>query len=149
MIRAQRGQIGIPARSLNGLLLTWVGRLGWPFPRLVVLRVHGRRTGRLHRTPLLILPHAGERYLVAPRGRTSWALNLRAAGWGELLRGRRRERIAAVDVTGAEREAVLAAYLRSYGWLTRRLFGVERRPDARTIAAIAERHPVFRLEARP
>jgi deazaflavin-dependent oxidoreductase (nitroreductase family) len=141
-------RVGVPARALNGLLMLWVGRLGLPFPRVAVLRVHGRRTGRLHSVPLLIGRHEGARYLVAPRGRTDWALNLRAAGWAELTRRRRTERITATDVVGDERIAALTAYIRSYGWLTRRLFGLPRRPDPERIAAIAVHHPVFRVTDR-
>lgn len=141
-------RVGVPARALNGLLMLWMGRLGLPFPRAAILRVHGRRSGRLHSVPLLIGRHDGARYLVAPRGRTDWALNLAAAGWGELIRRRRAERVTAVPVDGDERIAALTAYIQSYGWLTRRLFGLPRRPDADRIAAIAPHHPVFRIATR-
>jgi deazaflavin-dependent oxidoreductase (nitroreductase family) len=136
---------GVPARAMNGLVALLVGRIGLPLPRTRLLRVHGRRTGKLHSVPVLFLPHAGGRYLVAPRGRTDWALNLRAAGWGELIRGRRVERIDAVAVSGTERRAALEAYISAYGWLTRRLFGLPRRPSAEQIDAIAPHHPVFRI----
>lgn len=148
MISHGRRRVGVPARALNGVLMLWVGRLGLPFPRASVLRVHGRRSGRLHSVPLLIGRHDGERYLVAPRGRTDWALNLQAAGWGELTRRRRTERITAVTVDGDERLAALTAYIRSYGWLTRSLFGLPRRPGPERIAAIAPHHPVFRIASR-
>ncbi len=140
-----RSRGGIPPRLLNAPIALLVGRLGIPFPGLRMLRVHGRRTGRLHSVPVLVLRAGGRRYLVAPRGRTDWARNLEAAGWGELIRGRHIERVAAAPVTGDERERAIAAYLRRHGRLTHRLFGVGRRPDAATIAAIAPRHPVFRL----
>ena len=84
--------------------------------------------------------------LVAPRGETEWTRNLRAAGWGELMRGRRIERVRAVEVEGRERQRALRAYLRRYGWLTRRLFdlppGALRGEDLRRIAP---QHAVFRL----
>lgn len=148
MISHGRRRVGVPARALNGVLMFWVGRLGLPFPRASVLRVHGRRSGRLHSVPLLVGRDDGQRYLVAPRGRTDWALNLQAAGWGELIRRRRTERITAVPVDGEERLAALSAYIRSYGWLTRRLFGLPRRPERERIAAIAPHHPVFRIATR-
>lgn len=147
MITADGGP-GIPARAFNGVIALWIGRLGLPLPRVALLRVHGRRTGRLHEVPVLVGRSRGSRYLVAPRGRTDWARNLAAAGWGELRGGRRTERIAALAVEGAERERAIAAYLRSYGWLTRRLFGVSRRPGRERIAAIAPRHPTFRIRAK-
>src|SRR5450759_1173558 len=46
------------------------------------LSVRGRRTGRWHTVPVAVLDHDRERYLLAPRGETDWALNLRASGTG-------------------------------------------------------------------
>lgn len=152
MISAGRGP-GVRARALNGVLMLSVDRLGLPVPALRVLRVHGRRSGTLRSVPLLVLRQRGDgdgrRYLVAPRGRTDWARNLESAGWGELGRGGRFERVRAVPVAGAEREEAIAAYLRRFGWLNRRVFGVERRPGPERIAQIAPHHPVFRLEPQP
>ena len=89
MIAPRRRGPGVPARALNRAVSLWVGRLGLPAPSVRMLRVHGRRTGQLQTTPLLVL-HLGDfRYLVAPRGETDWARNLRSAGWGELMKGRR------------------------------------------------------------
>lgn len=149
MITAGRGP-GVRARALNGVLMLAVDRMGLPVPALRVLRVHGRRTGTLHRVPLLVLRRRpeGSRYLVAPRGRTDWARNLASAGWGEIGRGGRFEPVRAVVVTGPEREAAIADYLRRFGFLNRRVFGVERRPAPERIAQIAPHHPVFRLEPR-
>ena len=46
------------------------------------LRVRGRTSGEWRTTPVNLLSHDGERYLVAPRGETQWVKNLRAAGEG-------------------------------------------------------------------
>ena len=142
-------RLGVPARSLNGVIRVLVGTLGVPLPRCSVLRVHGRNSGKLREVPLLIGYHRGSRYLVAPRGNTEWARNLAAAGWGELVRGRRVERISARQVEGAERVNAIAAYLASYGWLTRKLFGLPRRPGRERLAQIAPGHPTFRISSRP
>ena len=144
MISARRGP-GVPARALNGTIALLVGRLGLPVPALRMLRVHGRRTGRLRTTPVLVLRHGGRRYLVAPRGRTGWSRNLAAAGWGELTRGRHVERFRASEVTGAERDAAVAAHVRRFGWLTGRFFDLPRRPTTAQAATVAGRHPVFRI----
>lgn len=145
MIRAPRGGAGIPARAVNGLASLVVGRLGVPVPAVRILRVHGRRTGRLRTTPVVVLRHDGARYLVAPRGRTDWSANLGAAGWGELMRGRSAERVTATPVTGDEEAAAVAAYVRRFGWLTGRFFDLPRRPTPAQAAKVAGRHPVFRL----
>ena len=70
--RARRSGAGAQPR-----VSLWVGRLGLPAPAVRMLRVHGRRTGQLRTTPLLVLHLGGFRYLVAPRGETDWARNLR------------------------------------------------------------------------
>ena len=147
MIAPRRRGPGVPARALNRAVALWVGRWGLPAPAVRMLRVHGRRTGALQTTPVLILQTAGFRYLVAPRGQTDWARNLRAAGWGELMKGRRVERVTATEVDGDERVAAVDAYVRRFGWLNRRFFNVSRGEGREGVRRIAGRHPTFRLGA--
>lgn len=147
MIAPRRRGPGVPARALNRAVALWVGRLGLPSPAIRMLRVHGRRTGRLQTTPVLVLRLGGFRYLVAPRGETDWARNLRSAGWGELMRGRRVERVRATEVDGDERAAAVAAYVRRFGWLNRRFFDVRRGEGLEGARRIAGRHPTFRIGA--
>lgn len=135
----------MPARALNGVMALAIGRLGLPLPRLWMLHVRGRRGGRARPVPVFLLHLRGRRYLVAPRGETGWARNLRATGRGELRRGRRRRRFAAEEVHGEEREAAVAAYVRRFGWLTGRFFALPRGPTHHDVREIAGRHPTFRL----
>ena len=98
--------------------------------------------------PVNVLPYGGSRYLVAPRGETQWVRNLRAAGEGELLLGRRRERFRAAEVPVAEREPILRAYLRRWQWEVGRFFGgVGPDSAAEELAQVAGDHPVFRIES--
>lgn len=99
--------------------------------------------------PILVVPMDGARYLVAPRGTTGWTLNLCADPHCVLSRGRRQQHASAVDVADDRRAGVIAEYLRRYGWLTRKLFGVSRRPGPEEIRHLARTHPVFRLDAPP
>jgi hypothetical protein len=54
-----------------------------------VLEVNGRTSGEPRRTPVNLLTLDQTRYLVAPCGQTQWMRNLRAAGKGQLLLGKR------------------------------------------------------------
>ena len=79
------------------------------------LTVRGRKTGKAYTVPVLPLDHDGKHYLVAPRGNTQWARNLRAVGQAELkVRGRRR-RVSATELPPAERKPMVDAYVQQYG----------------------------------
>lgn len=62
------------------------------------LAVRGRRSGEWRTVPVNMLELDGQRYLVAPRGDTHWARNLRASGRGELRTRRGAEEFDAVEV---------------------------------------------------
>ena len=44
-----------------------------------VLEVRGRKSGEIRRTPVNLLTHEGQQYLVSPRGEGQWVRNVRAA----------------------------------------------------------------------
>lgn len=68
--------------------VTWITRHGISLLGSRVLSVRGRKSGEVRSVPVNLLPFAGERYLVAPRGQTQWVRNLRVAGEGRLRVGR-------------------------------------------------------------
>jgi deazaflavin-dependent oxidoreductase (nitroreductase family) len=108
------------------------------FGRDPVLFVRGRRSGKRRAVPMdPPFEHEGTRYLVSPLGDGHWARNLRAAGAGELRIGRRRERFRAVELEGAERDAIVTAYATSITCGCRTY--MRRLPNPAD-------HPVFRLE---
>jgi deazaflavin-dependent oxidoreductase (nitroreductase family) len=111
-----------------------------------VLEVPGRRSGLPRRTPVNLLTVDGTRYLVAPRGHTQWARNLRASGEGALLLGRRRERFAATELADDDKPAVLRAYLARWRWEVGSFFGgVGPGSSDAELRRIAPNHPVFRV----
>ena len=121
-------------------------RLGISVAGSRVLEVPGRKTGAPRRTPVNLLELDGERYLVAPRGNTQWARNLRAAGSGRLLVGRRSESFAATEVADDDKVPVLRAYLRRWKWELGIFFeGVGPDSPGDELRRIAPRHPVFRI----
>jgi deazaflavin-dependent oxidoreductase (nitroreductase family) len=115
-----------------------------------VLEVRGRKTGEPRRTPVNLLTLHGDRYLVAPRGHTQWVRNLRVAGEGDLLLGRRRERFAGAEVPDAEKEPILRAYLARWKWEVGQFFGgVDANSPSEELRRIAPDHPIFRVETPP
>jgi deazaflavin-dependent oxidoreductase (nitroreductase family) len=111
-----------------------------------VLEVRGRRSGEPRRTPVNLLEFEGSRYLVAPRGETQWARNLRASGEGNLLVGRHSEPFTARELEDAEKPALLRAYLERWAWEVGAFFdGVGPKSSEEQLREIAPKHPVFRL----
>ncbi len=103
------------------------------------LAVRGRRSGAVHRVPVIPVDVEGVRYLVSPRGETDWARNLRAAGEGELQSRKETQAFRATELPVAERPPVITAYRAVAGRAVRSFF--EKMPDPGD-------HPVFRLEDR-
>lgn len=121
-------------------------RIGLPLAGSRVLAVRGRSSGEWRTTPVNPLRVAGERYLVAPRGHTQWVRNLRAAGGGELRKGRGVETFRAVEVADADKPPILREYLRAWAWEVGRFFeGVDASSSDEKLLEIAPGFPVFRL----
>ena len=65
---------------------------------IYLLKVRGRKSGKLYSTAVNLLEVDGKQFLVAPRGRTQWVRNAEAAGEVTLKRGpRRRFRLRLLD----------------------------------------------------
>lgn len=136
-------------RNVFNRLVAGLTRLGVSVWGSRLLEVAGRTSGLPRRTPVNLLELRGERYLVAPRGHTQWVRNLRSAGEGALLLGRRREPFAATELPDGEKEPVLRAYLRRWQWEVGSFFsGVDADSPAEELRRIAPDHPVFRIVAR-
>lgn len=102
-----------------------------------LLTVPGRRTGAPRKVALLPVEVDGTTYLLSQYGVSEWVRNLRAAGRGELHRKGRATACTAVEVDGAERDAVIVAFHAK----TPKQFtsDFDQRPDPAD-------HPTFRLE---
>ena len=112
-----------------------------------ILAVPGRRSGEWRRTPVNLLILEGQRYLVAPRGHTQWVRNLRAAGEGRLLVGRRSEKFRAAEISDDARPPILRAYLRKWRFEVGVFFGgVGPEATDEELRRIAPDHPVFQIE---
>ena len=136
-----------PASRLNLLVL----RLGLKIGTQHILSVPGRMTGRMRSTPVSAVTLDGVRYVVSGEG-LAWAKNARVAGWGELLRARRRERVSLTELPPDERGPILRAFWyqvpagRSF---IARLFGLAPDASADDFEAAAPSCPVFRVGPLP
>jgi deazaflavin-dependent oxidoreductase (nitroreductase family) len=134
MVEPTTGRYVRSGWTMTHLVNPIVGRLGGT----LVLIVAGRTTGEPRIVPLgAPFEAAGVLHLVGGGGETHWARNLRAAGHGQIrLRGTTRP-FRAIELDGAERDRIVAAYRAKLG---RRAEGFFRElPDAAD-------HPVFRVE---
>ncbi|HEY3718490.1 MAG TPA: nitroreductase/quinone reductase family protein [Jatrophihabitantaceae bacterium] len=102
------------------------------------LSVPGRSSGQWHTTPVAVLDHEGQRYLVSYRGESHWARNLRASGHGRLQRKRQVEEITVTEVPVEERPPLLEAYGARFGKMP--TVG----PVLRALPDPAD-HPIFRI----
>ncbi len=131
-------------RRAGNVFVRCLLRVGLGPRHTYLVSVPGRRTGRLHSTPVTLVEEASRRWLVAPYGEVSWVRNARAAGRVTLSRGGRSERVATFEMEPAEAAPILRRYIAQVP-ITRPYFDVG--PDSSLDAFLEEapRHPVFRV----
>ena len=133
-------------RNVFNKIVVGLTRIGISLWGSRIPRGAGTQKRRAAARPLNMLSVDGARYLVAPRGQTQWVRNLRVAGEGQLLVGRRRERFVASEIADAEQEPILRAYLKRWKWEVGVFFGgVEARPHRAT--TFTGSHPTIRSSA--
>jgi deazaflavin-dependent oxidoreductase (nitroreductase family) len=123
-------------------------RMGLAFFTFHLLSVAGRRSGRMRTTPVSPFAVDGRRYVLS-LGQTEWVRNARAAGEGVLSRGRRRRRVALVEIHGAERARIAREFPRQvpHGAQMFAQMGVVAAPAGPDeLAAAADRLTLFRLD---
>ena len=110
------------------------------------LAVRGRRTGAWQVVPVNLLELDGASYLVAPRGDTQWARNLRTAGGGEFRLGARVRQFTATEVADDAKPPVLRAYLQRWAFEVAAFFpGVTATSSDAELRAVAGGYPVFQV----
>ncbi|MGP8163814.1 MAG: nitroreductase/quinone reductase family protein [Acidimicrobiales bacterium] len=130
---------------LNGVVVL-AARLGVSLRGTRALRVRGRATKAWRTVPVHLLVLDGERYLVAVRGETEWVRNIRVAGEGELVIGRRVEPFVVEEIADPDKAEILRAYLRRWGAEVAASFdGVKAESPEDELRRIAPQHPVFKI----
>jgi len=142
-----------PARTrvLNPIT-TSLMRMGLrPDPRMALLTIRGRKTGRERTVPIGVFERAGPKYIVAAFGEVNWVLNLRARGAVTITQGKHQATYAAEQVQGEEAALVLRDCLRAYlpsplaGPMLRQRISIAADAPLEALAVEARRTPVFRL----
>jgi deazaflavin-dependent oxidoreductase (nitroreductase family) len=137
------------ARIVNPLVALLTGGLGVDLKGTCVLAVRGRVTGDWRSTPVTPVTWSGDRYLVAPRGETHWARNLRASGEARLTFRGRTDTVRVEEVPDGEKAAILRTYLGALPREVGRFFpGVDPGAPDHAFARLAPRYPVFRIVSR-
>ena len=136
-------------KPLNKVLMA-VQRTGLGMKELPVLTVPGRRSGKPRSTPLSVLEHEGQRFLLEGFPGADWARNVRSAdGRATLTTGKRHEQVRLVELDAQEALPVLRL------WPVRIADGAKIMADAGVVEAVtpeafeavAGRCGVFRIEA--
>jgi deazaflavin-dependent oxidoreductase (nitroreductase family) len=117
--------------------------------RWVTLEVVGRRTGRVTRFPLGMADWQGNWYLVSMLGHDcNWVRNVRAAGGRVTIRHGRARHRRLVEIPVDERAPIIKRYLQKVPG-ARPHNPVDRNASLAEFEAIAQRYPVFQVEALP
>lgn len=136
-----------PIRRAFDTVMVALARRGIARGGISTLTVVGRTSGEPRVVPITPITVNAQRYLVAPYGPVAWVQNLRSAGGEGTLRfGKRLERISAVEVDAATAAPVLKMYLQQIP-IVRSQFSVGPDDPESAFEAIADRHPVFELNA--
>lgn len=132
--------------ATTALLRAGVRLVGFGRLPTYLLTVRGRKSGQPRTTPITVVPHGGERYVLAPYGAVDWVRNLRAAGEATLTRGRRAEHIRATELPAAEAGRVLRAFIES-GNPIGRAFGITAASSREEFERATTTHPIFLLRS--
>jgi hypothetical protein len=124
-----------------------LNRLGLSLGTMHILSIPGRKTGKMRSTPVSVLRVNGQRYILTGL-ETGWVKNARAAGWGLLSYGRKKERVTLIELPIEERSPILREFpLQVPGGVQffERLLDLPNDPEA--FAQAVPRCPVFRLDS--
>ena len=126
-----------------------LNHLGLSIGTMHILSIPGRKTGKMRSTPVSVLRVNGQLYILSGL-ETGWVKNARAAGWGLLSYGRKKERVALIELPVEERPPILQEVpVQVPGGMPifKRLLDLPSDPEA--FAQAAPRCPVFRIESSP
>jgi deazaflavin-dependent oxidoreductase (nitroreductase family) len=120
-------------------------KLGLGLQHNYLLEVRGRKTGRVHSTPVNLIEFKHRKYLVAPRGYTQWVRNAEASGEATLIRGASRERVKLQVMPDEMKAEILKAYLDRFKLTVQRYFPIPAGSPPETFRPLSANYPVFEV----
>jgi deazaflavin-dependent oxidoreductase (nitroreductase family) len=132
-------------RNVFNRLVAGLHRLGIGVQGSQTLSVRGRKSGEMRSNPVNPFELDGRTYLLAPRGTTQWVRNLRAAGEGELHRGRKTRHFRANEVPDSEKLPLMRLYMEKWSWEVKGFLGIDAKASDEEIERILPDHPAFVL----
>jgi deazaflavin-dependent oxidoreductase (nitroreductase family) len=103
---------------------------------MTVLRIKGRKSGKWIKVPVIPIEYNNQTYLVAPRGETQWARNLRKNTKGTLTEKRKTRNFTATEISGNLQMEVVKFYQEKVPGVKSQFQALPNPKD----------HPAFRLE---
>jgi deazaflavin-dependent oxidoreductase (nitroreductase family) len=120
---------------------------------LRILRVRGRKSGRLYEVPVRVAMLDDQRYIISMLGETQWARNLRQAVTAQLIVGKTVEPIRTREIQDEEKTAFLLRYCQYQQFAQRARFTLKAAFEVKVkhlasaeIDLLASVWSVFRLE---
>lgn len=133
-------------RVINGIIKSLL-RVGMKPDSYYLLTVPGRKSGKPHSVPVVLVEEEGKRWLVAPYGVVDWVKNARAGGSVSLARGRQSRNFAIQELPPQEAAPVLKKYLQRFP-ITEPYFDAEPDSPLDRFVLEAKSRPVFELKTQ-
>jgi len=128
---------------LANYLTTTLLRAGMKPGNMALLTVRGRKSGLPRTTPVALIEHDGQRWLIAAFGEVDWVRNLRAAGEASLKRGRRPQHILVKELSAEEAAPILKKSLAEAPGFLLKNFDATPESPLKHFEREALNHPVF------
>jgi deazaflavin-dependent oxidoreductase (nitroreductase family) len=135
----------LAARTTNSVF-RWLAEAGVSVYGTHVLRVRGRKTGKVRAVVINLMTVDGVEYVVSPRGNTQWARNARAAGAVELGPRRRSRAVRVAEIPDDAKPELLKHYLDKWYWEVKgHIGGLTPQSTEPDLRAAAPSIPVFAI----
>jgi len=124
----------------------WLLKLGLKPDSYYLLTVAGRKSGKPHTVPVVIIDDKDKQWLVAPYGVVDWVKNARATGIVTLTRRKHSQNYAFRELPPHEAAPILKIYIEQFP-ITEPYFDSNPNSSLNEFELDAQSRPVFELQA--